>query len=149
MRKFLLTLCFLCLIPITAFAGVQQINLNTAANVRIEDLSLTSGVAVFTGAIDTKNSSDTGRMTLLITEDQSGGTGDVDITIEFSNNGTTWFTDQSRTDELGAFVARVIAVGVQNEAIAITFTHAPAKFLRIKFDPDANSEITATLIFDR
>ena len=149
MKKLLLALCLLWFLPTTAFASVQAINLNTVGNVRIEDLSLISGVAIFTGAIDIRNSSDTGRMTLLITEDQGGGTGDVDITIELSNNGTTWYIDQNRTDELGAFAARFIAVGVQNETIALTFTHAPAKFIRFKFDPDANSELTATLIFDR
>jgi hypothetical protein len=131
----------------SAYAAVKVIPLKTSANVAITDLALTSGVPVLTNTISIVDSR--GEITLLLLEDQGGGTGDIDVLLEFSNDGSTWYAEQVRTDEVGTAVARVVKIGLQNETSAFTLSHPPAKFMRINFDPDANSELTATLMFFR
>ena len=149
MKKILLTLLLSVFFATSAFATgtVKVISLKTSANVAITDLALTSGVAVVTKTIYIGDSR--GELTLLLLEDAAGGTGDIDVLLEYSNDGSVWFTEEVRTDEIGTTVPRVVKIGLQNETVAYTLTHAPTKFIRINFDPDANSELTAVLIFNR
>ena len=147
-RIFLIVLASMFLTT-SAYAGfsAKVVSLKTSAGVAITDLALTSGVPVLTNTINIADSR--GQLTLLLLEDQGGGTGDIDVLLEFSNDGTTWFTEQARTDEVGTAVARVVKIGLQNETVAFTLTHPPSRFMRINFDPDANSELTATLMYNR
>lgn len=109
------------------------------------DESMLTGVAEQSAAVKVRHN--VGFATLLVTEDQSGGAGDVDIYAEYSEDGTNWH--RTYTSDMSGTITQEgnIATAVQNVTRRIVFTVRMANFIRIVFDPDANSEITATLTF--
>ena len=110
----------------------------------IDDLALTSGVAVYSEAIPTDRN--VGCSTLLITEDKSGGAGDVDIYPEYSMDGTNWH--RANTTSAGSLTQDAnIVTTLQNATKWIVLTLRMAKYVRFVFDPDADSQITAKLLF--
>jgi hypothetical protein len=111
----------------------------------ITDLALTSGTAVLSDKIPVDKN--LGFATLLITEDKAGGAGDVDISAEYSMDGTNWYTAYT-SDMAGAISAEGnIVTALQNVTRWIVHTVRLAKFMRYKFDPDADSQITAKMVF--
>lgn len=143
----LMTIFLLSLVS-TSYAGVSikvESGLKTSTNSAIEDLALTSGVAVYSETIRVDRGS--GYMALLVTEDKAGGAGDVDISTEYSVDGSNWYPAYT-TDMAGTItIEGNIVTTLQNVTRYIVFTPRPAKYMRIKFDPDADSEITAILIY--
>ena len=107
--------------------------------------ALTSGSAVYSEAVRVDRN--VGYLTLLVTEDKSGGAGDVDISVEYSLDGTNFYTAYV-SDLAGTITAEgnlVTALG--NATRWIVGTARLAKYLRFKFDPDADSQITATVVY--
>lgn len=113
----------------------------------ITSYALTSGVAVNSDAVDVEDN--IGFATLVVTENAGGGTGDVDIYAEYSYDGTTWARYYA-SDMAGSItVEGNIVTTLQNVTRYIGFTVRLAPYIRIVFDPDANSTVTARLIFQR
>ena len=92
MRKvFVLTLMVMTLICGQVFARVDQSHtlLRDETNINsLVDFSLTSGTAVYSATIDTQHNA--GYSAILIKEDKSGGAGDVDVSVEYSIDGSRW-----------------------------------------------------------
>jgi hypothetical protein len=145
-------LCLVFLLSTTlSFAGDASTKiyntLKDSSGTALSDYSLTSGVAVFSESILVDDN--IGFTSLLIQEDQGGGTGDVDISVQYSMDGTNWHTAYT-SDMAGTITAEGnIVTGLQNVTRWIVHTSRLAKWMRYKFDPDANSEITAIFIYQR
>jgi hypothetical protein len=143
MKKiFIAMLMVLCLaLPASARFDNIRINLDDSNNNSIVDLALTSGVAVYSERINVERAG--GFVSLLITEDIAGGAGDVDISVEYSMDGTNFYT--ANVSDLAGTVTTdgVIATGVGNTTALYTFPLRPFPWMRYKFDPDADSEVTA------
>lgn len=142
-----LTITAICLLIGTqAFAGksinIQSLRVSKAV---IEDLSLTSGVVVTTDTVRMKGN--VGFTSLLIKEDKAGGAGDVDIFAEYSLDKDNWY--RAYTSNMSGAITQEgnIATTIQNSTRWIVFTPRMAPYMRLKFDPDADSQITATLIY--
>jgi len=143
-------MCICCLlISAQAFAKVdaRTRSLKDAAGTAISSYALTSGAAVYSETLSIKDN--VGFTTLVITEDIAGGGGDVDISAEYSIDGTTWYTAYT-SDMVGALTAKEnLVTALQNVSRWIVHTARVAPYLRYKFDPDANSQITASMIYQR
>lgn len=114
--------------------------LNDSAGTAISAYSLTSGVAVYSETLDMTGN--VGFCTLLITENQAGGTGDVDISVEYSIDGSNWYAAYT-SNMSGTITAEGnIVTTLQNNTRWIVFTPRLTRSMRYKFDPDANSKIT-------
>lgn len=121
--------------------------LEDAAGTSMSAYSLTISTAVYSETIDISNAS--GYMTLLVTEDKSGGGGDVDISAEYSIDGTNFYT-AGASDMSGTVTNEGnIATGLGNTTKWMIFTFRMSHYMRIKFDPDANSQVTAYLIYQQ
>ena len=113
----------------------------------IEDLALTSGSAVFSETISMVDN--IGFATLLVIEDKAGGAGDVDISVEYTLDGTTFYPAYT-ADLSGTITADgLIVEAIQDEERWIAYPVRMARGLRYKFDPDADSQITAYHLFLR
>lgn len=124
------------------FTNVHR--LNNSSGAAITSLDLTSGVAVNSEAI--KVDHNVGFATLLVKEDKSGGAGDVDIYAEYSIDGSNWY--KGYTTSGGTLtVDDNIVTTLQNVTRWIIFDVRLAPYMRIVFDPDANSRVTADLIY--
>jgi len=148
MRTKLLTALLLTfLIATPALAKRFYINetlLKDSDGTVISSYSLTSGSAINSAAINV--SKNVGFMTLLITENKAGGSGDVDISVSWSIDGTNFYTSYS-TDLAGTISADgTISEALGNVTRWIVIPARLAKFCRFTFDPDANSQITASII---
>ena len=98
-------------------------------------------IAIYSEAINV--SGNVGFCTLLVIEDKSGGTGDIDISTEYSFNGTTFYPAYV-SDMAGSLSAEGnIVTALQNTSRYISFTPRFGKYMRYKFDPDADSQVTA------
>jgi hypothetical protein len=118
--------------------------LNNAAGAAITSLALTALTAVYSEAIPVDHN--VWFMALLVKEDKSGGAGDVDISAEYSLDGTNFYT--AYTTSSGVLTADTLLVeALQNVTRWIIFTPRLAKYMRFKFDPDANSQVTADLLY--
>ena len=106
--------------------------------------ALTSGTPVTSDSVKVAGS--VGFAALLVEENISGGAGDVDIFAEYSEDNSTWH--RAYTTSGGTLtIEDNIVTALQNSARYIVFTPRLGKYVRITFDPDANSEIeSATLI---
>lgn len=143
--SFLIGLCFIG----NAFAipDAKVYPLRNSSSALITDLALTSGVAVNSEGVYVADN--IGYAVLLVTEDKSGGAGDVDIYAEYSTDNTNWYRPYT-SDMAGTItVEGNIVTTLQNATRYIVFTPRLGKYMRIVFDPDANSEVTASLIFQR
>lgn len=144
--SFLITLCFASSAFAIPDAKVYPLR-NSSTGAIITDLALTSGVAVNSEGVYVADN--IGYTVLLVTEDKSGGAGDVDIYAEYSTDNTNWYRPYT-SDMAGTLtVEGNIVTTLQNSTRYIIFTPRLAKYMRLVFDPDADSEITATLIFQR
>jgi len=111
----------------------------------ISSFALSTGVSVNSERIFIRDSA--GFSAVLITVD---ATGDVDIFAEYSTDGITFhrpfLTPVAGLD--GTFVQEgLIAEAVSNVTRYIIFSPQPARFMRLVFDPDANSVIKAEFIY--
>lgn len=124
---------------------VNKFRLFNAEGSIITDLSLTSGNAVFSQGIDVRKQE--GFMSLLVKENKSGGGGDVDISAEYSLDKDNWYTAYT-SDMSGVISAEGnIVTALQNVTRWMIFSARQAHFIRFKFDPDADSQITADFLF--
>jgi len=139
-----LVLLVLVCTPVYARKDEGHIALNDADGTAITDYSLTSGVAVYSERLDIERAA--GWVVILITEDKSGGAGDVDVSAEYSTDGTNYYTVYN-SDMAGTTTAEgLIREALQNTTEYTRFVLNPGKYMRYKFDPDADSEITVTHI---
>ena len=101
MKKFIigLMLCVFLAIPNSVLAKVQtkQRVLEDSNGVELTNFSLTSGVAVFSEAVDVQNN--IGFFTLILTENIGGGAGDVDVSVQYSVDGTNWYVPETFSPE--------------------------------------------------
>ncbi len=119
--------------------------LNDSTGTSLSDFALTSGSAVYTEPIDLINN--VGFATLLITEDKAGGAGDVDVSLEYSEDGKNFYTAYT-TNGSGTITAEGnIVTALQDVTRWIILPVRMAKYLRIKLDPDANSQVTVRFIY--
>jgi len=135
----LLTLCM----ATNVFAFADQTNATTLFDTE----SMTSGSAEESAGVKVRHN--VGFATLLVTEDIAGGAGDVDIYAEYSQNNTAPWSRVQISNMSGTLTTEGnIATAFGNESDArIVFTVRMGNWIRIVFDPDANSTIDATLIF--
>ncbi len=144
----LMVLLFLA--PLQASAASIQAKtktLNDSAGTALSSYSLTSGVAVYSEVINVVDN--VGFASLLITEDKAGGAGDVDISVEYSVDGTNWYSAYT-SDMSGTIAAEGnVVTALQNVTRWIVHTARLSVVMRYKFDPDADSQITAVAIYQR
>jgi len=138
----------ICLMAVFLFCSVLDAKeitgyqlLNDAAGTPISSYELTSLTAVYS---ENLRISDTNELkTLLIVEDKAGGAGDVDISAEYSVDGVTFYPAYT-SDMSGALtLVGLISLALGDESRWIVWTPRIGIFLRYKFDPDADSQITA------
>jgi len=122
----------------------EVIELKDTSRVALTDYQLTSLTAVQTEHINIEDNDSL--MTLLVTEDKSGGAGDVDIYAEYSDDGNTFY--RPYTSDMAGVISQEgnIVTALQNVTRWIVFTPRLAKYMRLVFDPDADSQVTAKLI---
>ena len=126
--------------------------MNNAASTRLKvsdsvmtDYSLTSGIAVWSDGINVSRNG--GFANLLVKEDKAGGAGDVDISAEYSLDNTNWYTAYV-SNMSGTITAEGnIVTNLQNVTRFIVFTPRLTNFIRFKFDPDADSQVTADFTY--
>lgn len=150
MKKALLVFGLICYCLsfslVEAKLEAKILNLRDSNGAAISDTALSTGVAIFSETINVEDNA--GFLTLLVTEDKAGALGDVDITAQYSVDGTNWA--EAYTTTSGAVSKdSIIIEGLRNITQWIVHTARLSKYLRYKFDPDADSEITATVIFQR
>ncbi len=148
MKKLILTVLFLLAVTGQAMALSQAsvVSLKDESGALIQNLSLTAGTPVYSKAVDATNN--IGFATLVFTENQSGGTGSVTISIEYSIDGVNWYT--AYTTSSGILKADPdIVTTFQNTTRWIVHTVRLTKYLRYKFNPNADSQITANMMFQR
>lgn len=147
MRKIFLlfVVCMFISVGVSA-ETVEFTKLYDTSGTVIGDYSLTSGAAVTTAGVKVKKN--VGFAILLVTEDKSGGAGDVDIYAQYSEtlNGTynrVWISNM-----LGTITQEGnIVTTLQNVTRRIVFAVRLGGYINIVFDPVADSQVTATLIF--
>jgi len=156
-RAFVLSVAAVVLISGVAFARWDQGHINLkeyTTQSALLDYSLTSGAAKYSSTIDTQHNA--GSAAILITEDKAGGAGDVDVSVEYSVDGSNWYTPYmpqlyaSATLDTSTGTIHeggVLAEAIGNNTYWIKYNPEASRFLRYKFDPDADSEISATHIF--
>lgn len=146
--KLILSLVFLLGLASSSHAAnvnAAAITLRDSSNDLISSYALTSGAAVQSKTIRVKDN--IGFITLLVTEDIAGGAGDVDIYAEYSTDGTNWYRPYT-SDMAGTItIEGNIVTALQNVTRWIVFTARLAPYMRIVFDPDANSEVTAVIVY--
>lgn len=148
MRKVLgLILAVLLMIPSAAFATTSVTLLKDSSGTSIENYSMTNGVNVASAAIRTQDNA--GFMNLFVVEDKAGGTGNVDIYMEYSLDGQNWYRPYISNMAGTITVEGNVVTALQNLTRFIVLTPRLAPFTRVIFDPGANSEVTAYLIYLR
>lgn len=118
---------------------INSLTLTYNNGVPITALDLTSGVPIQTDRIDV--SRNVGFGGLILSVDASG---DVDVYAEYSDDGSVWARPLISDMAGVATQEGNIVTGAQNyTSVPIVFTARPFKFMRLVFDPDADSTITA------
>jgi len=127
------------------FINSKRLDLSTGG--AITNALLTSSMAVYSETI--KVNRNVGFATLLITEDKAGGTGDVDISVEYSIDGTNWYVPYYTATPMDGTVTAEgnLITAIQNVTRWISFAVYAANYMRLKFDPDADSQITADILY--
>ncbi len=150
MKIFKVIIMFLLISCLTtpAFARYLTVSrdLEDAAHVKFEDYALTSGVAVYSETLDVRDNG--GFMVLLITENKAGGTGDVDVTIEYSDDKTNFYPAYFSDDGVLTIDPNIVTT-LQNVTRRIVHTIRIGRYIRYKFDPDADSQVTIKHIYLR
>jgi hypothetical protein len=140
-------LLFAFMAPADAAKITRQKTLATSTGTTLEDVNLTSTVAVYSESIDiTKMSSTTAG--LLVIEDKAGGAGDVDISTEYSIDGTNFYPAYTTNMAGTLSLEGNIVTALQNVTRYILHTVRQGRYMRYKFDPDADSQISAYLIIE-
>ncbi len=149
MKKLILTVLFLLAVTGQAMALSEAavFLLQDESGASIQDYSLTAGEAVESKGVDVTNN--IGFATLIIIENQSGGTGSVDVSVEYSVDGANWYPIYTTDMEGNLTPEGNIVTGLQNVERWIPHTVHLTKYFRYKFSPTADSQITATIIFQR
>lgn len=137
--------------PCLAVKSGQWKTLSDAAGTDMTSYALTSGSAVYSETIDVKKN--VGFSTILIKEDKAGGAGDVDVSVEYClfscSESENWHTAYT-TNMKGTITAEGnIVTALQNVARYIPHVVRLASFMRYKFDPDANSQISVYHIYQK
>ena len=145
MLKKLMVLGLIITIALPAYAGMRvsrsQLRVSRAL---VEDLAVSNGIMVTSDSISVRGN--VGFATLLVTEEKAGGAGDVDIFAEYSTDNSTW--NKAYTTSAGTLtVDSNIVTALQNATRWIVFTPRLAPYIRFTFDPDADSQVTAELIY--
>ena len=142
MKKKILALIFtLLLIPTLSFAETVQ----TRGEVLFTDEEMANGVPEYSSGVKVRHN--TGFFVLLITEEKSGGTGDVDVYAQYSLDNSNWYRPYY-SDMSGSISQEGnIVTALGNATRYIIFTARMANYIRIAVDPDADSVVDATLIF--
>lgn len=155
MKKLIWALLIFCFIAAPAFAGKRTVikQLSTGAQA-MADYNLTSGLAVTTDTV--LMNGNVGFATLYVKEDKSGGAGDVDIyaIYKLTDDGATidttaWSRPYISNMAGTATVEGNIVTALGNTSISrsIVFTPRLGTYIKIVFDPDADSQISASLIW--
>ena len=143
MKKFLtLTLMLMFLFPVLANAGmVVKDPLKDADGTDLSAYALTNGSVVYSEAIRASNK--TIHAALLAIESKAAEAGDVDISLEYSADKSNWYA--AYTTSSGAVTVDAnIYTTLRNASRWVVFVPQLAPYFRYKFDPDADSTITAT-----
>ncbi len=143
MKKLFLSLILTLFMATNVYAAADFTNAKTL----FTDEAMTSGSAEQSTGVKVRHN--VGFAVLLVTEDVSGGAGDVDIYAEYSQNNTAPWARVQLSNMSGTLTTEGdIATQFGNESDArIVFTVRLGNYIRIVFDPDANSEVSSTLIF--
>lgn len=137
---------------VLSFLFFMVVAVNSAhAGKYIKETQLFTNEAMSTGVAETSAAvsvyKNIGFMVLFVTEDIAGGAGDVDIYAEYSLDGTNWYRPYT-SDMAGAIVLEGnIVEALQNVTRYIVFTPRLGQLIRIVVDPDANSQVTARLLW--
>lgn len=153
MKKILLLLLMIALFanPCYARKTAPYKPLNDASGTALTDYALTNGVAVYSEPILVNGN--IGFASILVTEDKAGGAGDVDISAEYSVDGVNFYpayqSDMDGTITLEGVTSGggLIVEALQNVTRWIAYTSRLSVWMRYKFDPDADSQITVKHIF--
>lgn len=132
--------------PVFASYLTVSRDLADSDNVVFSDYELTSGVAVYSEILDVYDNG--GFMSLLVTENKSGGGGDVDISIEYSTDKINFYPAYTSDDGVLTIDPNIVT-GLGNATRWIVHTIRIGRYLRYKFDPDADSKITVEQIYLR
>ena len=110
---------------------------------QMKDYSLPTGAAVYSNAVNVNYSR--GHAALLV--ELSGGSDDVDIDFETSLDGKTFYTPYDADgNDVGNVITDNTCKYSTRTAWWIILAPQIAKYIRFKFDPDADSVITARYI---
>ena len=145
---FLIPILFVTIVATVSSAGYLAVSrtLEDADSVEITNYDLTTNTAVYSETLDVYDNG--GYMSLLVTENIAGGTGDVDVSVEYSTDKTNFYT--AYTSSGGVLVADDnIVTGLQNVTRWIVHVIRMGRYIRYKFYPNADSTITVKQIYLR
>lgn len=146
MRKLIAAILAVVLFASSAWAGGKYVVSRRLeiSGTPITGYSLTSGVAVTSDSV--KVSSNEGYMSVLVKEAIQGGAGDVDIYAMYSLDNTNFY--RANTTSSGSLTEDAnIVTTLQNSTKWIVIPSRIARYVKFVFDPDANSQITADVIY--
>ncbi len=141
MKKLFLSLLLTFCMATNVFAYADRTN----ATVLFDTESMVSATAEQSAGVRVRHN--VGFAILIVTEDIAGGAGDVDIYAEYSIDNSTWLRPNISNMSGTITEEGNIATAFGDQTDLIIFTVRMGNFIRIVFDPDANSTIDATLIF--
>ena len=146
MKKILVLSLLLLATPV--FAGqtaVKTYTLKDTTGTAVTSYLLSSGNTLSTDKFPIDRNK--GFASLIVTENKSGGAGSVNIYAEYSTDGTTWYRPYN-SDMAGTItIEGNIVTSLQNVSRWVIFTPRLAPFVRITFVATADSQITASLIY--
>jgi len=117
-----------------------------AAGTAMENYDLTNATAVYSETILIKDNAGL-TAALLVTEDKAGDGGDVDISAQYSIDGTNWYSAYTTAMAGTTTIEGDIVTAIGNTTEYIVYTTRVAVYMRFKFDPDADSEVTVYLVY--
>ncbi len=140
-KKILLSILSILLVAAPCFGYAVRTNKTTL----FTSESMVSATAEESAGVLIRHN--TGFAVLLVTEDIAGGTGDVDIYAEYSDDNSSW--TRAYISNMSGTITQEgnIATAFGNVTRRIIFTVRMANYIRIVFDPDANSTVTAAITF--
>lgn len=141
----LIAILFFCL-PADAKVIATQRLLDDEDGTVFTDYALTSATAVYSETILIKDNA-LGTAAILVTEDVTGDAGDVDINAQYSIDGTNWYSAYTTAMAGTTTVEGNIVTALGNTTEYIVFTVRIGMYLRFKFDPDADSQVTVYFIY--
>lgn len=149
MKKFLLSLFLVAALSSSAFAAnvfCKTQRLKDSSGVALTDYAISASATVYTQAFPVQDN--VGYLSILVVEDKAGGAGDVEISAEYSVDGTNFYT--VNTTSAGTLAPESpVADSVSNETAWIQHTARLAKYVRYKIVAAANSEVTFDVIYQQ